>query len=239
MKLFTGWIVSAGLVLTATAANAQMSAPSRYIAASDVGAPYSAMPPDAGQRPLPQGPVGPGYGYGQGYGYGPPVMPPQEVYEVVRESGFSPLGIPHQRGFAYFIAVVDRRGDEGRLVIDGRDGRIIRYMPAYRMDGYYREGVPPAYGPRASLPPVTEVPPPAPKMASRTPVPMPKASPQRPAEVKPVQPAQQSAAVQAKPADAQAQMPPQPSPVVAEAKPTPPAVVIQPTQAMPKAQGLE
>jgi hypothetical protein len=27
------------------------------------------------------------------------LLPPQEVYTIVRESGFSPLGIPQQRGF--------------------------------------------------------------------------------------------------------------------------------------------
>jgi hypothetical protein len=56
----------------------------------------------------------------------------------------------------------------------------------------------------------------------------------RPVTDKPA-PAQQSAAVQAKPADA----PPAPqaaAPAIVEAKPAP---QIQPTQEMPKAQGLE
>jgi len=30
---------------------------------------------------------------------------PEEVYTVVRENGFSPLGIPRQRGFVYAIDV--------------------------------------------------------------------------------------------------------------------------------------
>ena len=51
---------------------------------------------------------------------------------LLRESGFSPLGIPHQRGFVYTIAVIDRGGEDGRLVIDARNGRIIRFVPAYR-----------------------------------------------------------------------------------------------------------
>ena len=249
MKLFTGWIVSAGLVLTAAAANAQVPAPSRSTAVSDVGAPYSAMPPEV-RGPVPAYGPGPVYGqapgYGPGYGYGPALIPPLEVYEVVRESGFSPLGIPRQRGLVYTIAVVDRRGDSGRLVIDARDGRIIRFMPAYRMDDY-SEGRPPAYGPPGygpmnALPPVSEVAgvprPPAPsRLASRTPVPVPKASPQRPVEAKPVEPAQQSASVQIKPSDAQPEMPRQASPPVVEAKPA--AQAIQPTQTMPKMQGLD
>ena len=87
---------------------------------SDVGGPYAAMPPEA-----------PPPGYGPSYG--PRLLPPSEVYTIVRESGFSPLGIPQQRGLVYTISVIDRGGDDGRLVIDARSGRIIRFMPAYRM----------------------------------------------------------------------------------------------------------
>ena len=60
----------------------------------------------------------------------PALLPPTEVYAVLRENGFSPLGIPRLRGFVYTIAVIDRGGEDGRLVIDARDGRIIRFMPA-------------------------------------------------------------------------------------------------------------
>ncbi len=62
--------------------------------------------------------------------YGPILLSPPEVYTIVRESGFLPLGIPRQRGFVYTISVIDRGGDDGRLVIDARTGRIIRFMPA-------------------------------------------------------------------------------------------------------------
>jgi hypothetical protein len=235
MKLFMGWVMSAGLVLTAATANAQVLAPyevgSPRHTVSDIGGPYTRLPPEA---PMP--------------GYGPMLLPPQEVYTVVRESGFSPLGIPQQRGFVYTISVIDRGGNDGRLVIDARTGRIIRFMPAYRMGDTYREDMPPGYGPMGALPPVRGVPRPpdsVPRMASRTPqVPLPKASPQHPAEVKPLatnpapEPAQRSAAVQAKPAEAHAQVPPQPaSPPIVEAKPAAPA--IQPTQAMPNVQGLD
>jgi hypothetical protein len=233
MKLFTGWMMSAGLVLTAAAANAQAAnaqvlAPYHrppYAVVSDIEGPYAAMPPEA-QVPR----------------YGPSLLPPAEVYAIVRESGFSPLGAPQQRGFFYTIAVIDRGGEDGRLVIDARTGRIIRFMPAYRMG----EDMTETYGPVGALPPVSAVrgPPRPPRsiphLASRTPsVPMPKASP-RAGEPKQLssqpapEPVQQSAAVQAKPADA----PPQaaaPAPV--EAKPAAPQ--IQPTQEMPKAQGLE
>src|SRR6202161_537370 len=112
MKFFTGWVMSAGLVLAATSANAQalngqalngqVLVPDEahrplYSAVSDVDGPYAAMPPQA-----------PGY-------YGPHLLPAPEVYTVLRDNGFSPLGAPQQRGLFYTIAVLDRGGGEGRL----------------------------------------------------------------------------------------------------------------------------
>jgi len=231
MKLFTGWVVSAGLVLTAAAANAQVLVPYQigrpgYAAVSDFEGPYAAMPPDA---PVPR------------YGYGPTLLPPQEVYTVLRENGFSPLGAVQQRGFVYTIAVVDRRGDDGRLVIDARTGRILRFMPAYyRMGDNPGEDMPAAYGP----PPVRPIRggprPPAsiPHLASRTPtaVPLPKAPPPH-ADLKPLaakpnaEPAPQQAAA------VQATVPPAAAPAAVAAKPASPAIL--PTQEMPKAQGLD
>ncbi len=57
MKLFTGWVMSAGLVLAATSANAQMLAPyqiggPRYSAVSDFDGPYAEMPPEVPGAPL-------------------------------------------------------------------------------------------------------------------------------------------------------------------------------------------
>jgi len=229
MKLLTGWAVSAGLLLAASAAQAQMLAPydagrSPHRAVSDVDGPYPGLP----QEP-------PAYRYGQGYGYGPTLLPPQEVYTVLRESGFSPLGIPHQRGFVYTISVIDRAGEDGRLVIDARNGRILRFVPAYGMSENFEGDLMAAYGPEgARLPPtnVRGVPrPPAsiPHVASRT-VPMPKPAPARAVPDS----LQQAAVVPAKPADA-----PVTTGTVGEAKPLPPAPAILPTQDMPKAQGLE
>ena len=123
MKLFTTWVVSAGLALAATVADAQVLVPHRagssgYTAVSDVDGPYAAVPEGV---PAP--------------GYGPTLLPAPEVYTVLRENGFSPLGAPQLRGVVYTIAVIDRRGDDGRLVIDARNGRIIRFMQAYRRSG--------------------------------------------------------------------------------------------------------
>ncbi|WP_445217948.1 hypothetical protein ACKWRH_39500 [Bradyrhizobium sp. Pa8] len=257
MKFFTGCVAAATLALVATAAEAQVpangAARGAYIAVSDFDGPYG--PPEAGPPPPPR------YGYGYGYderGPAPALLPPTEVYAVLRDNGFSPLGIPRLRGSVYTIAVIDRRGDDGRLVIDARDGRILRFMPAADAFGMAPSDEVPMvapYRPQSALPPPTMVRsgpprPPAsiPHVASRT-VPLPKAAPHRgeapvaaakPAAPAPqqtqapqAQPAQQTAAVQAKPAEAAPQTA---APTVGQAKPAP---TIMPTQEMPAAQGLD
>jgi hypothetical protein len=177
------------------------------------------------------------------------LLPPQEVYTVVRDSGFSPLGGPQLRGFVYTISVIDRGGDDGRLVIDARTGRIIRFMPAYRMGDNLNEDLTVTYGPAGPWPPISHVrgtprpPRSIPRVAIRTPpVPLPKPMPPhgdetRQLPARPVaEPAQQSAVAQGKPADAQT-VSPAAAPTVGQAKPAAPT--IQPTQEMPKVQGLE
>jgi hypothetical protein len=207
MKLFTAWILAAGLVLASAAANAQVAAPGRP---------------------------------------GPRLLPPQEVYTVVRGSGFSALGIPKQHGFVYTIAVVDRRGADGRLVIDARNGQIIRFMPGSRTGSRFGDAI--AYGPPGPLPfgdarPAPRPPRNVPKVASHTP----SAAPPHAGEAPPIvaapapAPAQQTAAGPAKPAEphttGQGAAPAQAAaPATVEAKPAP---QIAPTQDMPKVQGLE
>ncbi|MGY4433428.1 hypothetical protein ACVWWO_005905 [Bradyrhizobium sp. F1.13.1] len=248
MKFFTGWMAAAALALAATAAQAQVPARGAMIAVSDFDGPYA--PPEAAPPPPPR------YGYGyEERGPAPVLLPSTEVYAVLRENGFSPLGVPRLRGGVYTIAVIDRRGEDGRLVIDARDGRILRFMPAadaYGMaPGYEQPAVAP-YRPQSALPPPTMIrngpprpPAPIPHVASRS-VPLPKAAPPREAPVaaKPAEPAaaqaaqaqpttQTVAAVPAKPAE----VPPQAAaPTVGQAKP---AATILPTQEMPAAQGLD
>ena len=224
MKFFTGCVAAAVLALAATAAQAQVPARGAMIAVSDFDGPYA--PGEAAPPPPPR------YGYGYGYeerGPAPALLPATEVYAVLRENGFSPLGIPRLRGSVYTIAVIDRRGEDGRLVIDARDGRILRFMPAadaYGMaPGYEQPAVAP-YRPQSALPPPTMVrsgpprpPAPIPHVASRT-VPLPKAAPPREAPVaaKPAEPATpqaQAAAVQAKSAEVAAQAA---APTVGQAK---------------------
>jgi hypothetical protein len=260
MKLFTGWILTVGLVLAATGAHAQSVAPNEagrplYRSVSDVsgpavGGPYAAMPPEA-PRP----------------GYGPTLLPSIEVYTVVREAGLSPLGIPHLRGFIYTIVVIDRSGNDGRLFIDARNGRVIRVASAHGIGNAMGSGIgdnfseDPAviYGAPGALPPPTNVrgaprpPRTIPHVANRT-VPVPKASPlaskpvtepaakpapeqaQQQTPAQPETPPPQTAAITPKPAEPQTSPPAAATTGAAQAKPTP---QIAPTQDMPKMQGLE
>jgi hypothetical protein len=230
MKLFTGSL-AAGLVLLAGGAQAQ--APGRYVAASDFDAPYAVAPP-----PVP----GPQYVPGPHYGAGPGLLPSTEVYSVLRDNGFSPLGIPRLRGFVYTIAAIDRGGADGRLIIDARNGRIIRFLPADRMGGdnsYEEQSA--LHGPFMAQPPQAQAPDqvqaapppsrPAPRVASRT-VPMPKANPlaSKPATA----PIKQAAAPAPKPAEM-----PAVAPVTTGSAPAKPAPQIAPTQDMPTMQGLD
>jgi hypothetical protein len=258
MKLFTGWVLAAGLVLAGSAADAQMLSP--YSRVSDFGGPYTEAPrpyeapygrpysevPYRGgpyyAAPPQEAPVPPRYGYG----YGPALLPPHEVYNIIRQAGFSPLGVPQQRGYVYMIAVIDRGGEDGRLVIDGRSGRIIRFMPAWQIGGHFNDTLNMTQGPAGMPPQATQIrgtprpPAPVPQVASRT-VPVPKASPlarpaaTEPAPAKAAEVPQQSAAVQTKPAEASSP-PPDATGTVGQAKPAAPAIL--PTQDMPKAQGL-
>lgn len=250
MKFFTGCVAAAALALVATAAEAQVlangaarGAQGPYVAVSDFDGPYG--PPEVAPPPRYS------YGYDE-RGPAPSLLPATEVYAVLRDNGFSPLGIPRLRGAVHTIAVIDRRGDDGRLVIDARDGRILRFLPAadaYGMAPAYEERAVAPYGPQSALPPPTAIRggpprPPAsiPHVASRA-VPLPKAAPPRgeapvaaakPAAQEPqAQPAQQTAAVQPKPAEA---VPQAPASTIGQAKP---AATILPTQDMPAAQGLD
>jgi hypothetical protein len=221
MKLFTGCL-AAGLALFAAGAQAQMLAP-----VSDFGGPYAAVD-----------------GRGAPYGYGPRLLPPEEVYTVVRENGFSPLGIPRQRGFVYAIEVIDRSGESGRLIVDARDGRIIRFRPGYTIGNNFNGEPEVIHGQSGPLPPSTPVkgeprPPRSIPHVAKLTVPVPKASPlaARPEvkpEAQPEQP-QQSAAAQPKPAEA----PAAPPAITTGMAPSKPVAEIAPTKDLPRVQGLE
>jgi hypothetical protein len=265
MKLVIG-AVSATLLVAATAgAQAEppvspgAGASPLYRTVSDIDEPYYSEAPPPPPAPVP--PPAPRYGYGPGpdygyrppapvygpdayrpepyrpdYGYAPAFLPVRAVYAIARDNGFSPLGEPRQRGATYVISVLDRDGEDGRLVIDGRSGRIIRFVPAFQWgEEYERMRYEPGrdrpipnlqspIAPRASLdslPPPTVIKadprllqarpgaPVGPQMASRAvPAPRPAVPATRPAALVP-----QTAAVQPRPEARPAEVKP------AEAKP--------------------
>ena len=128
MKLFTGWVMSAGLVLAAAAANAQVLAPyeagrSPYAAVSDVEGPYAAMPPDAAVPRL----------------WARVCCRRRRSTRSCARAGFRRSASRSSAACSTPSPVIDRGGDDGRLVIDARNGRIVRFMPAYRMGGNLNE----------------------------------------------------------------------------------------------------
>jgi hypothetical protein len=253
MKLLAGCVVSAGLVLSTWSVNAQMLAPhdasgSPYRLVSDFEEPYGGMPPAPPPygAPPPYPPAVVPYGGAAPYGYAPALLPPHEVYAVLRDNGFLPLGIPRRQGYTYEIAAMDPDGEDGRLLIDARNGRIIQFSPAYRMGGGHESRLIGVYGAQAALPPPTVVrgvprpPAPIPHVASRA-VPLPAPKPVAAAVDRPAERPQQSAAV-SRPAEPAAPKPqasaaPVTTGTVGEVKP--PQVDIRPTQDMPAVQGLE
>lgn len=189
MRIFLGSMMSAA-VLMSGAAQGQALPPLRgdiptVIRASDVGGSYAPVygpPPRVYEETVPSR----AYGVLRS-GYGMAMLPLREVYAIVREAGFSLLGMPQQRGDIYTVAAVDQNGEDGRLVIDARSGQIIRFLPAYgmregpRAEVFIRDEA--AAGPmlpQYRRPPFVAVEPAAPaqRLASRTPtVPLPKKPP--------------------------------------------------------------
>jgi hypothetical protein len=249
MKLLVG-AVSASLI-AAFAAQAEPLAPAGvrapYAAVSDFDTPYSELPPPAqvpaqprygygpdveygyrGERYAPPAPVYRQDGYQQDYGYAPAFLPVHEVYAVLRDHGFSPLGAPRQRGNVYIVAVLDRDGEDGRLVVDARSGRILRFVPALQWgEQYERMRYQPApQGGLDRLPPPTVIRadprlvpamPATPRIANAMPAQLPKVP--TPA-ARPAAPAPQTATLNPKPAEAAKPVAPRPADIKpAEARP--------------------
>lgn len=84
-----------------------------------------------------------------------PMLPPVQVVSILRATGYSPLGRITQRGWIYTVAVLDPGGDDGRLIIDARTGRILRFIPALAVDPDLNERMAAAYGPPGP-PPVAD-----------------------------------------------------------------------------------
>lgn len=61
------------------------------------------------------------------------VLGPREVVAVVRERGYEPIGAIRRRGWVYSVSALGPNGEDGRVVVDARTGRIMRFLPAYAM----------------------------------------------------------------------------------------------------------
>jgi hypothetical protein len=126
------------------------------------------------------------------------VLPPREVFAVVRERGYEPIGAIRRRGWVYSVSVLGPDGEDGRIVVDARSGRVLRFVPAYAMSPrlsheigarYGRFGQPiaePRYAPRPPVGvPYSAVHRAAPHVASRTPAAVPVPRPRHAGKAKP------------------------------------------------------
>jgi len=265
MNLF-GWMMSAGVVAAATGAMAQpvppdAGGPPAVAEVSDLDGPYAAMPPPPPRhrRFVPEARLP--------AAAAPAVLSPNEVTRVARDEGFAPLGYPRQRGLVYTMAVINPNGDDGRLVIDARSGRLVRFMPAWQMGDRMEQATEASYGRIQGLPPMVERHPPRPPRAiphyaSRgTATPMPRPAPQHPVGDRAAKAASGTAAAAkdaTKPALDQARqdgtkpetakqetaaVQGKPAAAPSAAGPAPaeakPSSEIRPTEPMPPVQGLE
>ena len=57
------------------------------------------------------------------------MLPPYEVAAIVRSTGLEPLGRPVRQGQAYAVRAVDEAGEEVRVIVDARLGRIVKVIP--------------------------------------------------------------------------------------------------------------
>src|SRR5499433_4492256 len=57
------------------------------------------------------------------------ILPPYEVAAIVRSTGLEPLGRPVRQGQAYAVRAVDEAGEEVRVIVDARLGRVVKVIP--------------------------------------------------------------------------------------------------------------
>lgn len=175
-------------------------------------------------------------------------VPPREAVRMLRSTGYTVLTRPRPAGpVLYSIAVVTPRGEDGRIYMDIRDGRLVRFVPGYALTPRTDEDIELAYSP-PSPPPAAAAPRKpasnaAPKTASRTPATTgtapssakqaaPKLPEVKPAETKPAQSAPVAPVAAATPT-------PQTTGVATKPAEAKPPVVLQPTQEMPAVLSLE
>jgi hypothetical protein len=75
----------------------------------------------------------------------PGAMPAFEAVTIARSMGLDPLSGPVWQNGSYVLRATDEDGREMRVVVDGRDGRVLAVRPIARR---YFAPVAPGYGPR-------------------------------------------------------------------------------------------
>lgn len=65
------------------------------------------------------------------------VVPPYEVFTIVRSMGLSPLGQPALRGGVYVLRAGNRYGEQVRVVVDARAGQVVSVEPFARGPDQY------------------------------------------------------------------------------------------------------
>jgi hypothetical protein len=73
-----------------------------------------------------------------------PGLPPHEIITIVRSTGLEPLSPAARRGSVYALRAVDPAGQEVRVLVDARLGRIVRVVPLGPR--YAAPAMPPPYG---------------------------------------------------------------------------------------------
>lgn len=82
-------------------------------------------------------------------------LPPYEILTIVRSLDFEPLDEPLRRGGTYRLRALDADGEEVRVVVDARRGRVISVTPLVELPPGHVRVPEPAYlpGPRYAPPP--------------------------------------------------------------------------------------
>ena len=96
----------------------------------------------AGAQPATAQLVYPGYPVYPAYP-GFAVIAPPEVVAIVRSNGMKPLTPPMRRGPVYLLHALDPNGQEVRVVVNARSGRVIAVRPTF---GPRYAAVAPPYG---------------------------------------------------------------------------------------------
>lgn len=65
------------------------------------------------------------------------IIPPYEVFTIIRSMGMRPLGRPHYRGRFYVVHAVSPRGEEVRVTVDAYAARVVSVRPLDRVATEY------------------------------------------------------------------------------------------------------